>query len=58
MCCDTMVCASCSRPVALAACPVCRNARAELHGQPMSLATLALVLVALLTLAAVLAAHG
>jgi hypothetical protein len=58
MCCDTMVCASCSRPVALAACPICRSARAELHGQPMSVAAFALALVALLTLAVVLAAHA
>lgn len=57
MCCDTMVCASCSRPVALAACPVCRTARAELHGQPMSLAAFALALVALLAVAALLAQH-
>ena len=57
MCCDTMVCASCSRPVALAACPVCRTARAELHGQPMSFAAFALALVALLAVAALLAQH-
>ena len=57
MCCDTMVCASCSRPVALAACPVCRNARAELHGQPMSVAAFALALLALLAVATLLAQH-
>jgi hypothetical protein len=57
MCCDSMVCASCSRPVAQGACPVCRGARAQLHGQPISFTALVLALAALLTLAVVLAAR-
>jgi hypothetical protein len=59
MCCDDLVCASCSRPVAEARCPVCRAARAERHGaQPLSMAVFLAVLVGLLMLAAFLATRG
>ena len=58
MCCDNLVCASCSRPVAEARCSVCRAARAELHGvQPLSMAAFLAVLAVLLLLAVVLAAR-
>lgn len=58
MCCDDLVCASCARPVADAACPVCRAARTRLHGgQPMPLATLLAIVVGLLGLAVLLSAH-
>ena len=58
MCCDNLLCASCSRPVAEAGCTVCRAARAELHGsQPLSMATFVAVLAALLLLAVVLTAR-
>ena len=57
MCCNGVICASCSRPVAEAGCSVCRAAHAELHGQPMSLTTFAVALAALLLLGFVLAAH-
>ena len=58
MCCDNLVCASCSRPVAQAGCGVCRAARAELHGShPLPMAAFCAVLAALLLLAVVLAAH-
>ena len=56
MCCDNVVCASCSRPLAQAGCSVCRAARAELHGsQPLPMATFVAVLAALLLLAVLLA---
>jgi hypothetical protein len=55
MCCDELLCARCARPVADAACPVCRAARAELHGSPgISPWTFLAVFVALLSLAALL----
>ena len=55
MCCDHLVCASCARPVADAACPVCRSARARLHGgSSMSFATLLAIVVGLLGLALLL----
>jgi len=55
MCCDNLVCASCSRPVAEAGCTVCRAARAQLHGsQPLPMATFLAVLAALLLLAVLL----
>ena len=58
MCCDNLVCASCSRPVAEAGCGICRAARAELHGsQPLSMATFLAVLAALLLLAVLLTAR-
>ena len=57
MCCDNLVCASCARPVAEAGCSVCRGARAQLHGQPMSLTTLLVAIAGLLALALVLAAR-
>ena len=56
MCCDNLVCASCSRPVAEAGCTVCRAARAELHGrQPLPMATFLAVLAALLLVAVLMA---
>jgi len=59
MCCDNLVCAGCSRPVAEAACSVCRAARASFHGaQPVPMAVFAAVLAALLVLAVVLSLHG
>jgi len=55
MCCDNLVCASCSRPVAEAGCTVCRAARAQLHGsQPLPMATFLAVLAVLLLLAVLL----
>ena len=58
MCCDNLVCASCSRPVAEARCSVCRAARAELHGsQPLPMATFLAVLAALLLVAVLLTAR-
>ena len=59
MCCDDLVCASCSRPVAEARCPICRAARAERHGaEPLSMALFVALLAALLMLAAILATRG
>jgi len=58
VCCNNVVCASCSRPVTEAACSVCRAARAELHGQPMSITAFAAGLAFLLLLAFALAAHA
>jgi len=58
VCCDNLVCASCSRPVAEAGCRVCRAARAELHGgHPLPMATFLAVLAALLLLAVLLTAR-
>jgi hypothetical protein len=58
MCCDHLVCASCSRPVADACCAVCRASRAQLHGsEPLSLAVFVAVLAVLLLLAVVLSVH-
>jgi len=58
MCCDNLVCASCSRPVAEARCSVCRASRAELHGgQPLPMAAFVAVLAVLLLLAVVLSAR-
>jgi hypothetical protein len=55
MCCEDLVCASCAGVVADARCPVCRGARAELHGStPLPAAALITAIVALLTLAAFL----
>ena len=51
MCCEQMLCARCTAPVAEARCSTCRAARAELHrhdGLPVAqLAALAALLVAL-----------
>ena len=58
MCCEQVVCASCARPVADACCPVCRVARAELHGtQPVPLAVILAGVIALLGLALLLTGH-
>jgi hypothetical protein len=58
VCCEHLVCASCSHTVADARCPVCRSARDRLHRhstmQPLSLL---LVMAALVALAAVLSLH-
>jgi hypothetical protein len=57
VCCDHLVCASCTRPVADGHCGVCRAARARLHpsaGVPMQML---LVLAAVIALAALLSAH-
>ena len=57
MCCEHLVCASCARPVAEASCPVCRAARAQVHGTPgptLNLALIAVIVTALLAAAAVL----
>jgi hypothetical protein len=59
MCCDNLVCAGCSRPVAEAACSVCRAAQASFHRtQPVPMAVFAAILTALLLLAVVLSLHG
>jgi hypothetical protein len=62
MCCEHLVCASCARPVAEAACPVCRGTRAQFHGPAVHGAGLgaqssyaALALAALLLLALLMA---
>jgi hypothetical protein len=58
MCCDNLVCASCSRPVVEARCTVCRASRAEVHGgQPLPMATFLAVLAVLLLLAVVLSSR-
>ena len=57
MCCDHLVCASCTRPVSDGHCAVCRAARARMHpstGLPVSML---LLLAALIALAALLSAH-
>jgi hypothetical protein len=57
MCCDHLVCASCTQPVSDGRCPVCRATRAQMHpstGLPLSTFV---VLAALLALAALLSAH-
>ena len=55
MCCDNLVCGSCSRPVAEAGCTVCRAARAQFHGsQPLPMATFLAVLAVLLLVAVLL----
>ena len=53
-----LVCASCARPVIEGGCSVCRAVKADLHGQPMSVTTFTVALVALLVLAFALAAHA
>ena len=58
MCCDDLVCASCARPVADAGCPVCRAARARLHGStPLPFAALLALVVGLLSLALLLSSR-
>lgn len=47
MCCERLVCAACTTPVAEGRCPTCRSARAELHGHR---ATINVELIAALTL--------
>ena len=50
MCCDHLVCASCTRPVADGHCAVCRAARARMHpstGLPVSMIVLLAALLAL-----------
>jgi hypothetical protein len=57
VCCDHLVCATCTQPVADGRCSVCRAARARLHpsaGLPVSTYVL---LATLLALAALLTAH-
>jgi len=58
VCCEHLVCASCSHAVIDARCPVCRTARDRLHRhstmQPMALL---LIISALVALAAVLSVH-
>jgi len=55
MCCDQLLCARCAAPVAEARCPVCRAARAELHGTAgPSFATIAAIVLAVMLVAAAL----
>ena len=57
MCCDHLVCASCTRPVADGHCAVCRATRAQMH-QPAGLPVSMMVLfAALLALAVLLSTH-
>lgn len=49
MTCEHLVCASCSHPVAEGRCPVCREARSELHGHASAYPTM--IAIALLVLA-------
>lgn len=56
MCCEQLICASCAGTVADARCPVCRTARAELHGsQSIPLAVWLSAAVVLLSVALLLA---
>ncbi len=58
MSCEHLVCASCANPVSEARCPVCRASRAHVHTSPFAgLAPVLVVVLALLVLAAVVAAH-
>lgn len=60
MCCEHLLCANCARPVVEAGCPVCRVARAEVHGgaaPTLNLALVAILVTALLAAAAVLYGH-
>jgi hypothetical protein len=53
MSCEHLVCASCANPVAEGRCPVCRQAREQMHGHGPSLLTVgavALLLIATLLL--------
>jgi hypothetical protein len=55
MCCDHLVCASCAGPVSEARCPVCRTARAQVHGGATHpVAAMAVIVAVLLALALVL----
>ena len=55
MCCERLLCARCAGFVADAGCPVCRQARAELHSHAgLPVVPLAVIVALLLTLAAVL----
>ncbi|MDQ6873621.1 MAG: hypothetical protein M3042_00955 [Actinomycetota bacterium] len=58
MCCEQLICARCAGPVAEARCPVCRSARAGLHGAPAFPAQAMLVLTVLVLLLVTLAAQG
>lgn len=59
MCCEQLICASCASPVAEARCPVCRTARAGLHGSSPALPAPAILVLAVLVLVLLtLAAHG
>ena len=57
MCCDHLVCASCTRPVSDGHCGVCRAARARMHPSTGLSVQMLLVLAAVIALAAVLSAH-
>ena len=58
MCCEGLVCASCSGPVIEGRCPVCRAARAQVHhGSGMSSQVLAAVIAAVAVLLLVVAYH-
>lgn len=58
MSCEHLVCASCAHPVSEGRCSVCQASRAHVHTSAFqSLAPALIVLLAVLVLAAVVAAH-
>ncbi|HEY2507186.1 MAG TPA: hypothetical protein VGI58_11755 [Streptosporangiaceae bacterium] len=61
MSCEHLICAQCAGPVAEGRCPTCRAARAQIHhhshGMNVQVIAAALLVVALLTLAAMHLAH-
>ncbi|HUB43181.1 MAG TPA: hypothetical protein VMA72_30380 [Streptosporangiaceae bacterium] len=61
MSCEHLICAHCAGPVAEGRCPTCREARAHVHhhshGMSVQLIAAALLVLALLTVAAMHLAH-
>jgi hypothetical protein len=61
MSCEHLICAQCAGPVAEGRCPVCREARARVHqhshGMSMQLIAAVLLILALLTVAAMHLGH-
>jgi hypothetical protein len=50
MCCEHLICARCTGPVAQARCHSCRAARADLHGPRLAAGPQAIVLLTVLAL--------
>ncbi len=50
MCCEQLICARCTAPVAEARCPSCRAARAQLHPMTSTATLQAVVVLAVLAL--------
>jgi hypothetical protein len=57
MCCEGLMCAACGGPVIEAHCPVCRNAKAHVHASNGPSVQLLGVILAMLTILAMLFAH-